>query len=216
MDLYDDEGNLDYDKARTRAREADRLGDARVKEDWLRTLQTVALVDIAASLGVIAADAALSLQEDVRYVEFTSATEAAGRVNPPDDFFVVGDLVVVKGDSDPGEVVGVGMDQGDAYANVVFANGAADRYYTRNLERIGGTFPEAVPGGAAERILDAVDDDGTPEIPVEDEAPGEIEDDFEETDGRPVSTLAEKKAAAEAAADAKKAREKAAKKGRKS
>jgi hypothetical protein len=98
-------------------------------------ITAAALIDLAASLQILAAEAWAAMP----------TPEGGFADNEPDgprDFLVVGDLVVVKGDSEPGEVANVGVDQGEAYADVVFANGSAARYYARNLERVVGEDPE--------------------------------------------------------------------------
>jgi catechol 2,3-dioxygenase-like lactoylglutathione lyase family enzyme len=96
-------------------------------------ISTAALIDIAASLKILAAEVVFSGVLDPADIEPTVDVPITESTR---DFLVKGDIVrVIGGDAEPGEVVGLGFDQGEAYANVEFAGGQ-ERYYVRNLERL--------------------------------------------------------------------------------
>jgi len=170
MDIYDDEGNLDYEKARTETRATGKMLDERQRGVRLDEITTAAVIDIAASLSVIALEASVALGS----IEGGSVTPLVGLTDdePEEvteatrDFLVVTDLVHVVGDTEPGEVVGLGFDQGEAYADVAFVGEKQERFYTRNLVRIIG---DEAPEGVVEEIADA----------VAAEIPEDPDDDFE-------------------------------------
>ena len=166
MNIYDEDGALDYEKARAEVKTAADIGDERTVARRLSEIRTAAAVDIAASLGMLALQAALAIGE----AQVENDDEPAEQTEADRDFLVVGDLVRVIGWTDPGEVVKLGFDQGETYADVTFVNGQQERFYTRNLQRIIGDAPE----GLAERVIetlkqeDAALDEGDPADEFED------------------------------------------------
>jgi hypothetical protein len=144
---------FDPDAAADELRAADGISHPEHKRAKVAQISAAALVDIAASLQILAAEAWAAMPHVEEPVDVEPVDDATR------DFFVVGDLVTVKGDSEPGEVTKVGVDQGEAFADVTFANGHADRYYTRNLELIigDGTDPELADVIQARAILADVD-----------------------------------------------------------
>jgi hypothetical protein len=147
-------------------------------------ISTAALIDIAASLRILAAEVVFSGVLDDADTEPTVDAPIAEETR---DFFVEGDTVRVIGDdTEPGEVVGLGFDQGEAYANVEFAGGQ-ERYYVRNLERVvTERFTEADGSGnthdvVAELTLNA---DGSGSVrEVEPPAVADVEDLDDDFDG---------------------------------
>lgn len=133
MDIYDDEGDLDFGKARQSLEATPAINAADVRRARYAELQIAATLDIAASLRVLALEALLAMpggeEPDVDTEPVTEETR---------DFLVEGDLVTVVGDTAPGEVVKLGWDQGEIFADVAFAEGRRERFYVRNLERLVG------------------------------------------------------------------------------
>lgn len=153
--IHDDEGVLDLAAARERLVDITRT--TRRPEEQRRDIafvQTAALLDIAASLRPLAREVAISLEErDLMYSEIPdddASLEEIDRLAYPtleayaavggtaDDFLVEGDLVHVIGETEPGEVVKLGITEGDIFADVAFAEAGTMRYYVRNLERLVG------------------------------------------------------------------------------
>lgn len=166
--LYDPERGLDLALA---ARELDaqrHVSNETAARRKVAEINAFALLDIAGSLRILAAESAT-------YLDSTEALAATDPVDEPDeatrDFLVVGDLVHVIDDTEPGEVTRLGFDQGEAYAEVAFANGHADRFYVRNLVRIIGDEAE---DEALEAVVDSTlaalnaEADGEPDISLED------------------------------------------------
>lgn len=136
MDIYTPEGDLDIEKAVAANRSTPHLNNAETRKTRDAEVQIAALLDIATSLRTIALEAAvngLGLGADDAGDETAETGEDA-----PRDFLVVGDLVTVKGSTEPAEVVDLGMDQGEPFAVVDFAVTKGMRYYVRNLERLVG------------------------------------------------------------------------------
>ena len=121
MNIYDEDGALDYEKARAEVKTAADIGDERTVTRRLNEIRTAAAVDIAASLGMLALQAALAIGE--AQVVVADDDEPDEQTEVDRDFLVVGDLVRVIGGTDPGEVVKLGFDQGEMYADVAFVDG---------------------------------------------------------------------------------------------
>jgi hypothetical protein len=149
----------------------------------LSAIQTEAMIDIAASLQVLAVEA-LSATPALDMLLPTISGELEPDVDPDAvrDFLVVGDLVHLVNDTEPGEVVKVGTDQGETFADVDLGNGVKRRLWQRELVRIipdraertpvAAPYPDAEAAHEADALAEReaareVDDD-------------EIEDDFVE------------------------------------
>lgn len=167
MNIYDEDGALDYEKARAEVKTAADIGDERTVTRRLTEIRTAAAVDIAASLGMLALQAALAIGE----ARVENDDEPDEQTEVDRDFLVVGDLVHVTGGTEPGEVVRLGFDQGEMYADVTFAEGQQERFYTRNLQRIIG---DAYTDTVAERVIETLEqeesalDEGDPADEFED------------------------------------------------
>lgn len=164
MNIYDDNGELDFDAA---ARELDATkhitDNAGLKQrQRIATIQTAALLDIGMSLRILAAEAgaAMGLGEPTVEAEPEPVDEIAR------DFLVVGDLVHLIGSTDPGEVVKLGSDGGDPWAEVDFATAKGVRYYWRNLERLVGDADTGAPFNPALAAALNAEADGEPDLPA--------------------------------------------------
>jgi hypothetical protein len=153
MDIYTPEGDLDIEKAVAANRSTPHLNNAETRKTRDAEVQIAALLDIATSLRTIALEAAvngLGLGADDAGDEAAETGEDA-----PRDFLVVGDLVTVKGSTEPAEVVDLGMDQGEPFAVVDFAVTKGMRYYVRNLERLVGDRSLLDNAGALVELAEA-------------------------------------------------------------
>lgn len=140
MDIYDDAGELDIDKARRALDETGAIHSADTRRSRVAEIQIATLLDIAGSLRVVALEAGAAMgydaTRDIALIGYDDIDDATR------DFLVVGDLVHVVGDTAPGEVMSLGFDEGDPYAIVDFAEAKGVRYYVRNLERLVGDVAE--------------------------------------------------------------------------
>lgn len=180
VDIYDEAGSLDYDKAREAVKASSHVSNDAIRSRQLDEIATAAVIDIAASLNIVALEASLAIgpldTDNVSQLYGLTDRDGSDTGVTEDevdeatrDFLVVTDLVHVVGDTEPGEVVGLGFDQGEAYADVAFVGEKQERFYTRNLVRIIG---DEAPEEVVEEIADAVAAE-IPEDPDEDfdEAP---------------------------------------------
>lgn len=177
VDIYDEAGSLDYDKAREAVKASSHVSNDAIRSRQLDEIATAAVIDIAASLNIVALEASLAIgpldTDNVSQLYGLTDRDGSDAGVTEDevdeatrDFLVVTDLVHVVGSTEPGEVVGLGFDQGEAYADVVFVGGKQERFYIRNLVRIIG---DEAPEGVVEEIADA----------VAAEIPEDPDDDFE-------------------------------------
>lgn len=171
MDIYerdDTSGVLDLGKAIAELRATGPVTNADVKRGRLGEIQAAALLDIAGSLRVLAAEAASAMPALVSYAEGYD-DETGRNVDAPRDFLVNGDVVAMR---DTGEVVGTveefGYTEGESY---VIVDG--QKVWEKMVERVIDTEPVGIePESPAEATIDEPEDDVT--IEVEDE----IDDDF--------------------------------------
>lgn len=192
MDIYEDDGArgiLDIRKARRELAASATVNIEGVKRAIVAEISAAALLDIAYSLRPIGAEAADALnaqamraldREDVEPDEPDPVRELG-----------VGDLVVVRGDDAPGEIIGAGYDQDTKYALVrFFESGDELRVWAHLLELVPDGEPElrgdldgSVPTG---ELFDAVETiPGTEHLPpveLETELVDEDEDDDLERD----------------------------------
>lgn len=190
MNIYEAEGTDAIVDLRAAA--AELKGSASVTNDTTRRqivaeIQTAALLDIALSLRVVAAEARAAMPVAFATAELVSDEPPAER-----DFLIVGDLVAVEGYDDPAEVVKLGVSEGAVWAEVVFASGADARVWASIVTRLVGderdddAMQEAAEASVAAvgemtldregEILAGADDEPEDdiEIPVDD-----IDDDFD-------------------------------------
>lgn len=214
MDIYNDDGSLDIEKAAGATRS---LTSARSAEDAKRRgqeLQIATLLDIAVSLRTIAAEAALAMGE-VFTVDNPSATEEP-EVGPP--VFAVGDRVRVDGSDVVCKIISLGEDQDEPYAVVAYADapeGDTFRIFTKNLNLVSWSEPaEPLPHVSTdEEDAEMIDADDAPELfedqpAVLEDVTDDIDADFD-GDHHPAAADAVEKLKANEAA------RKAAKKGKK-
>ena len=177
VDIYDEAGSLDYDKAREAVKASSHVSNDAIRSRQLDEIATAAVIDIAASLNIVALEASLAIgpldTDNVSQLYGLTDRDGSDAGVTEDevdeatrDFLVVTDLVHVVGSTEPGEVVGLGFDQGETYADVVFVGGKQERFYIRNLVRIIG---DEAPEEVVEEIADA----------VAAEIPEDPDDDFE-------------------------------------
>lgn len=168
MNIYTDDGTqgvLDFAKAKHELEGVSSITNAESRRAALSELTTAALLDIAYSLRSVGAEASLALLGSG--VLASTEPEADEPVDDR-DFLVVGDLVRRADDTEPGEVVKVGVTEGETFADVAFANGSEGRYFQRDLVRLRGDnvdpefvekIVESVGTDAAEGYADDLDDD---------------------------------------------------------
>tara|TARA_R100000664_G_scaffold33433_1_gene50534 strand:+ start:764 stop:1378 length:615 start_codon:yes stop_codon:yes gene_type:complete len=147
MDIYekDDEAHvvIDIDRARDELRRSAGIHNRDDRRAAVAEVTAAALLDIALSLRPLAAEAYAAMHG----AHFVQGTVEEGPSDEERDFLVVGDLVHVEGDTEPGEVVKLGVDQAEVYADVHFASGADKRYWQRELVRLRGDKVEDDEGG---------------------------------------------------------------------
>lgn len=120
-----------------------------VRRRVVAEIQTAALLDIALSLRVVAAEARAAMPSPL--------VETAPEIPAERDFFIVGDLVAVNGHDEPAEITGFGQSEGALYADVLFANGAESRAWLDTLTRlVGDERDDDAMQEATERIAGAV------------------------------------------------------------
>lgn len=179
MNIYTDDGTqgvLDFAKAKHELEGVSSITNAESRRAALSELTTAALLDIAYSLRSVGAEASLAL---LGSGVLTSTELEADEPTDDRDFLVVGDLVHRRDDTEPGEVVKVGVTEGETFADVAFANGSEGRYFQRDLVRLRGdnVDPEFV-----ETIVESVGEAATTDDGTADPADGyadDLDDDFE-------------------------------------
>lgn len=166
MKIHTEDGRLDTAAARREIGAAASTSHADTRRAMLAEVQAAALVDVAESLQILA--------DEVLIAQGVASAPAVAEPAPARDFLVVGDVVTVGDDTEPGEILAFGFDQGWWWAEVRFAVGIS-RFFVRNLERVtpakialaGGSEPEldehGIPIGRAateiETDTDELDDD---------------------------------------------------------
>ncbi len=182
MNIYTDDGTqgvLDFAKAKHELEGVSSITNAESRRAALSELTTAALLDIAYSLRSVGAEASLAL---LGSGVLTSTEPEHDEPTDDRDFLVVGDLVHRRDDTEPGEVMKVGVTEGETFADVAFANGSDGRYFQRDLVRLRGdnVDPEYV-----ESIVERVGEVATTDDALDDPADGyadDLDDDFEGDD----------------------------------
>lgn len=179
MNIYTDDGTqgvLDFTKAKHELEGVSSITNAESRRAALSELTTAALLDIAYSLRSVGAEASLAL---LGSGVFTSSEPEADEPADDRDFLVVGDLVHRSDDTEPGEVVKVGVTEGETFADVAFANGSEGRYFQRDLVRLRGdnVDPEFIET-IVESVGEAVTTDDAPAEAADGYA-DDLDDDFE-------------------------------------
>lgn len=192
-DIYPDEGSsgvIDIGKARDALKLSAGMNDAQ-RRTHVAEITAAAMLDIAASLRPIGAEAASALNwaSTTEEPDIAAAQRIGETIEDRGDFLVIGDLVVVDGNDEPGEVRGFGNDQGEITVDVAFANGADGRYFLANVHRLVGndrdddTMREAAEASGDDRTPDEVGHDEAfgelAKLNAAADAEGEIDDDFD-------------------------------------
>lgn len=205
MDLHTD-GRLDIDAAEHELKASSTITHDPTRRAVVATLQTAALLDIARSLRVVAADAELGImssglvsgppesEDDTPTERPTSVAELEAAGLPIDDFLIIGDVVSLEleeGETARGEVVKLSMSEGDVVAHVDFGDGEPAKVWARTLTRLVG---DERPGedARAEVVIGELDKGGIvsgidPEL-VKLNAEADDEPDFDD-DFTPASAL---------------------------
>lgn len=195
MNIYDDEGSLDLDKARAEAGKIEGARNESTARARAHELTIGALLDIAGSLRILAAESAAAMiegasDEDDGEPTFEPARAATlaehvsfGR--SPLDWLDVGDLVHrADDDTAVAEVVRVGITEDEPFADLSVdpTSGEAVRLYQRDLVLLRGDEAPHVSTDAEDAAM--IDADDAPELFEGGEAiaeglADEIDDDFE-------------------------------------
>lgn len=174
MKIYSEdgvEGILDLHAAKRELSGVNLINNEGARRQALAELTAGALLDIAASLRAVAADARLSLDP------YAGAGEAVDdQPEEREDFLVVGDQVEMP-DGAIGTVLSFGMTEGSAYAEVDFDNGPTAKTWLENLSRVA----DYTPGPDSD---DEPEDDGHEPVEIVSaervaEMLGGVEDDFD-------------------------------------
>lgn len=185
MNIYEPEGTDAIVDLRAAAAELKAVGSITsesARRHAVAEINTAALLDIALSLRVVAAEARAAMSSP-----FTETIDDAGAEPEADrDFFIEGDLVVADGMDEPGEIRSFGQSEGAFYADVLFAGGAESRVWLSNLTRlVGDERDDDAMQEAAERSIEAVAAESEREVGPDGEPVGDPEredDEPERTD----------------------------------
>ena len=182
MNIYEPEGTDAIVDLRAAAAELKAVGSITsesARRHAVAEINTAALLDIALSLRVVAAEARAAMPSP-----FTETIDDAGAEPEADrDFFIEGDLVVADGMDEPGEIRSFGQSEGAFYADVLFAGGAESRVWLSNLTRLVGD--DDAMQEAAERSIEAIAAESEREVGPDGEPVGDPEredDEPERTD----------------------------------
>jgi len=160
---------VDLDAATAGLKATSLIQNEGVRRARMAEISAAALVDIATSLRVIANESAAAMLPagSVEYFE-GEGFEPGGEDDGPRDFLLVGDIVHLVGQTEPGEVESFSFDGDGAPTAVVnFGDGATREYYHSALVRMvgdKGRYPELL-----EALIEASDDPAG-EISDEEEA----------------------------------------------
>lgn len=159
MNIYkdDDDGaaTVDLDAATTELKATSLIQNDEVRRQRMSEISAAALLDIALSLRVVAAEARAAMPE-LGTIEYAEGDD----VPAERDFLVVGDLVAVDGLDDPAEVVGFGQSEGATYAKIRLVDGTEARAWLDTLTRLrGDERDDDTMQEAAEKSVTAIADD---------------------------------------------------------
>lgn len=159
--IYDDgtAAVIDIGRAKAELRQVPQIRDEAARRAIIAGVNAAALLDIALSLRVLAAEAEAAMPPVM--LEFEEEEEAASA-----DFLVEGDRVSFEGGAHPdaiGTVSGLGYTEGELYAIVKWDDGTDDRVWVNRLTRVTPepepeSEPEPEPG-RPEDLVDDIDDD---------------------------------------------------------
>jgi hypothetical protein len=178
MGIYEPEGStaiVDLRAAAKELRAAGSITNADTRRAVVAEITAATLLDIALSLRYVGAEALAAIP--VYATELDGPAETPDEPEHADDFFVVGDLVHLDADTEPGEIVKILVTEGEVAADVAFASGYTMRHFTRDLVRLVGDDAPEPDAGTPLPIAD--DDVNTHEGEPGGLAELEPEDDFE-------------------------------------
>ncbi len=171
MNIYEGEGVdaiVDLRAAAAELKKSASITNDGVRRQTVAEIQTATLLDIALSLRVVAAEARAAMPP-------LFAEETTVEPEPDRDFLIVGDLVIVEGMDEPGEVKALGVSEGAVWADVLFANGAESRVWQDQITRLVG---DEMPAESVEEVVAVVAEElaakTDPDVVIDD-----IDDDFD-------------------------------------
>lgn len=136
MNIYEKDGTegvVNIRRARDELAGVSLIHDAAIRRQNIAEISAAALLDIAASLRVVAADARLGLDDYAAAV--VTAAEPEAEEAPV--FFDVGDCVYIDGDEmTSGHIRGFGVSEGTQYADVRWDDGTISKVWTKILKRV--------------------------------------------------------------------------------
>lgn len=153
---------IDLDVAAAELKATSLIQNEGVRRARMAEISAAALVDIATSLRVIANESAAAMLPAASVECFGEAEgfEPGGEDDGPRDFLLVGDIVHLVGQTEPGEIESFGFDGDGAPTAVVnFGDGATREYYHSALVRMvgdAGRDPELLE--AIEALIEEGDD----------------------------------------------------------
>lgn len=160
--------------ATSELRAAGSITSESAKRAAIAEIQTAALLDIAYSLRVVAAEARAAMPDPFADSDVEATPE--GGEPGSDDFLTEGDLVAVDGIDDPAEVVDFGTSEGTFYAHVRFPDGAVTKVWLENLTRlVGDDRDDESMQRAAERSIEIVSAERVAEMAGEPALRGDLE-----------------------------------------
>lgn len=146
MNIYpppDTEGVVDIEAARRELSQSAMIRDEKLRRGAVAEITAAALLDIAASLRVVSAEARLAMPDPLDMITRPRAgdpdeREGDDEIDDPRDFLIAGDLVLADGHDEPAEVLKLGVSEGAVWAEVRFASGAETRLWADSLTRLVG------------------------------------------------------------------------------
>lgn len=151
MNIYNEDGALDYEKAADEIRGTRQVGNAQVVAKTFDTILVAALVDIAASLSTLSFEAALRMRASGALPdepeEERGETEPDPNIEPP---LEVGDVAVYvdsEGEEHDGIIEAIGVTEDTEYAVVAFTDGSSSRVWLSQLKRPPLVEPVNEPSG---------------------------------------------------------------------
>lgn len=139
MNIYEPEGTdaiVDLRAAAVELRAAGSITSESARRAAIAEINTAALLDIALSLRVVAAEARAAMPDPRLVVDPDLTTDV--EPEPAEDFVVKGDLVAVNGLDDPAEIVGFGQSEGAIYAKIRLVDGTETRAWLTDITRLRG------------------------------------------------------------------------------
>lgn len=137
MEIYTDagtEGVIDIETAAVELKRAGGMPSESARRAYVAEITAGALLDIASSLRVLAAESAHAMVDYQQGADYNGAFAD----EEPDDLIVEGDLVAVEGFAEPAEVRKFRFTEGEHFADVAFADGSEGMFALSRLTRLRG------------------------------------------------------------------------------